>query len=75
MLISLAAAWLGRCFTLSLICLPVRVLYGIGTLRLTLGLWPSHPCLVPTASAGLILSLNRDLLGSKVITQAMVTGD
>lgn len=39
------------------------------------GAIPSHPCLVPTASAALILSLNRDLLVSKVITQAMVTGD
>lgn len=35
----------------------------------------SHPCLVLPAPAALILRPNRDLLGSKVTTQALVTGD
>lgn len=61
--------------TESLGSVPVWILEGIDALRPTLSLGPSHLGLVPSACAALILSLNRDLLGPKGITRAMVTGD
>lgn len=59
---------------------PFSDLLGIGNVDVrdcspTLGPGDISPCLVPHAPAALILRPNRDLLGSKVTTQALVTGD